>query len=101
MPLCDHAFTVDPPRERRGQWFTAVRGQQAVHLGPFASETAAMLGLHQLFQRWRRHARRRGGFLWRQTAFRWVVTLPVGVPCAGLPFASEACTRALPGGGAT
>lgn len=99
MPLRDHLFTIDPPCDAPGiGWCTAVRGHEVLTLGPFASERDAMLGLHRVFARWRRRAQQRGGFLWRQTAWRWVVTLPPDVPCGGLPFVSEACTKAVESG---
>lgn len=98
MPLRDHLFVVTPPVADASGWHTAVCGENRVELGPYATERDAIMGLHHLFQRWRLRAKRRGGFLWRQTAWRWVVTLPPDVPCTGLPFVSEACTRAVASG---
>lgn len=93
MPWRDHLFLVEPAAPVGDGWAFAVVGRSRRTYGPFDDPAAAEAALHDLFARWRRAARARGGFLWRQTAWRWVATLPEELPCEGLPFASEACTR--------
>ena len=94
-PKRDHVFVVDLPRREVDDWWVAVAGRRLRCLGPLPTERAARRAREQLFRRWDRHARALGGWAWRRTEREWVVTLPPGVPCEGLPLQHEACTQAL------
>jgi hypothetical protein len=93
MALRDWLFEAPEPVERDGRWWFEVRGAEIRTHGPFATEGEARAERHALFQRFGRAARARGGWAWRSTAARWVVTLPPEVLARGVPFRHAPCSR--------
>ena len=89
--LADHLFHVSYPTADDG-WCWSIRGAQTWAFGPYPSKEAAVGHRWQILQRWRAQAVRRGGYLILQTRVRWLVVLPKGVPCPGLPLERTACT---------
>ena len=61
--------------------------------GPLPSLEIALADQHAVFTKWNQAARCRGGWMWRQTAQRWVATLPEIMSSEGLPFAHAPCNR--------
>ena len=92
-PLHDAVFLVSAPHAAEGRWWFEVTGKEQKSYGPFESGAAAARERDALFQRWRRSANARGGWAWKSTAERWVVTLPLSVDIAGLPLDSPPCSR--------
>lgn len=93
MPFCDWSYDAPLPFQADGAWWFEVRGLDVVRHGPFPSRDDGERAHHALFRRFDRAARARGGWAWRSTAERWVVTVPPGVPARGRPMRSAACTR--------
>ena len=91
--LNDWLFLVHPPTSGPDGWCFAVIGQQHRNHGPFLDESTALASREGLFQRWSRAARTRGGWVWKSTAARWVVTVPIEVEVRGLAFTHAPCTR--------
>ena len=91
--LQDWLFEVDPPSPGEGGWWFAVDGAKRRSWGPYPTERDALDAAHALFRRWARAARERGGWAWKLTPRRWIVTLPRGCLADGQPFRTEACTR--------
>lgn len=91
--MCDWAFALDGPFPEADGWWFVVRGRSARRHGPFADRDAAQAGTEALLARWVRRARASGGWAWRRAACRWVVTLPEGQPCDGIPFRDAVVSR--------
>ena len=96
MPLTDWLFHVDGPTQRDDGWYLGVRGARRWRWGPFADVHTAQAKELRVFRRWNQAARDRGGWAWKSTASRWVITAPVEVEVAGLPLEPTACTRHHP-----
>lgn len=91
--LHDWLFELELPQPRDGAWWFSVVGRHRRDWGPYPSASRAEDAVHAVFQRWQAAARARGGWAWKATPRRWVVTLPRGCLTDGLPFRTEACTR--------
>jgi hypothetical protein len=92
-PLTDWMFSVDRPDLGPAGW--GFRVDRRWH-GPYGSEAEAGAAREALFRRWQAAAAARGGWCWRSTAVRWVVTVPVGVAVGGAPMRHDPCTRHAP-----
>jgi hypothetical protein len=89
----DHAFAVEGPFADAGVWWFEVHGGHVRRHGPFATAQAASTDAEGLFRRWVARARGLGGWAWRRAARQWVVTLPDGVPCDGVPLRAPPTSR--------
>ena len=86
-PHRDHLFHVTLPRRRGAGWGWTVTSARGMRLhGPWSTREQAANARRRLLWRWQHAARARGGWMWCQTAVRWVVTLPADQPTDGLPF---------------
>ena len=81
-----------PHREPDG-WLVEIVGLEETRHGPSATEAAAHAAELELFQRWRTAAKERGGWAWKATAMRWVITVPEGVAVRGTLMRDGACAR--------
>lgn len=93
MAFSDWEFLVDPPAAGDDGWWFAVRGRRAWRWGPYPDHHSALQAELAVFQRWNQAARARGGWAWKATPRRWVVTAPESVDVAGTPLVRAACTR--------
>lgn len=93
IPVTYVFHVTDPIREVDGQWWFEVRGQRTVRYGPCDDEAHARRVQHATFCRYVDRANTRGGYAQRRTDQEWLVTLPVGVACSGLPFRPEAISN--------
>ena len=91
--MCDWAFEVHRPHPCSGGWCILVVGSRVWAWGPFSTLQDAHQAEHHIFQRWNRAARDRGGWAWKTTSKRWVITAPDGVAVDGAPFERVACSR--------
>ena len=89
----DWQFEVELPFEIEGCWWFSIHGQKSWRWGPFPDKTAAHHAELKVFQRWNTAARARGGWAWKATPKRWVVTAPEGVQVEGQPMDRAACTK--------
>ncbi len=93
-PLKDWAFAVVRPAQRVDGWWFSIQGATQKSWGPFSDYDTAILAETRLFQRWNHAARTRGGWAWKRTPKRWVITVPLGqVVQGGVPLERAACTR--------
>ena len=83
-PLRDHLFVVSYPEGDGHRW--SVRGIKTHPFGPYDAEDTAVADRWALLQRWKARANLRGGYVCCLTRERWVVVLPVSVPCPGMPL---------------
>ena len=93
-PLKDWSFAVVRPAQRLDGWWFSIEGTSHKSWGPFTDYDTAIQAEMRLFQRWNRAARTRGGWAWKRTPKRWVITVPKDqVVVGGLPIERAACTR--------
>jgi hypothetical protein len=91
--LRDELFHAPLPTSRADGWAFQVYGQREQRFGPYPTRTVALDVRFALFGRWRQAARARGGWAWKQTEERWVVTLPPTTEPRGLTFTAPPCSR--------
>ncbi|MBW2257143.1 MAG: hypothetical protein JRI25_21465 [Deltaproteobacteria bacterium] len=90
----DHVFDAKLPTRATGGWVWSITGQVLLaRYGPRRTLHEAQGERMRVLQRWKRAARSRGGWLWLQTAERWVVTLPEGLETRGRPLAHRRMNR--------
>ncbi len=90
----DHLFEVTLPRRVGAGWtWRVVDARGAQDQSPLPTREAALAARQALLRRWQVAARARQGWLWCQTAERWVITLPAACDAAGLPFVHTPCNR--------
>jgi hypothetical protein len=98
MPMRDWVFVILRPHPCSGGWCLIIRGTRAWAWGPFDSEQLAKEEEMRIFQRWNRAARQRGGWAWKTTPRKWVITAPPEVEVQGEPLVHGACTRHMSSG---
>ena len=92
VPLQDWLFHVEVPSPADG-WTFRVRGRSERCHGPFTGLREARAARMGLFRRWNLAARQRGGWAWKSTDARWVITLPADLEADGLPLERTPCSR--------
>jgi hypothetical protein len=92
-PLRDWMFHVPLPSAADDGWWFSVESIGVRRYGPFTTERAAQRAREALFKRWAAVATVRGGWAWKSTTIRWVVTLPRTLPVDALPLATDPCTH--------
>ena len=90
--LRDWLFHVEAPSPAEG-WCFVVRGREERCHGPYSGLREARAARMQLFRRWCAAARARGGWAWKSTDARWVLTLPADLHTTGLPLERTPCSR--------
>ena len=90
----DYVFELSVTQSSRVSWWIVVNGDD-VRYGPRASFDEAMHLMHDLFQKWRVRADKKGGWLWKQTDSRWILTVPDDIAVQHRRFRPKACSVAV------
>lgn len=96
MHMQDWEFEVHHAHRCGDGWCFTVSGSRVWNWGPFDSQQRADQVALAVFQKWNLAAQQRGGWAWKSTPARWVITAPASLVVHGRPFRRDAVARHQP-----